>query len=161
MVTMWAVLLHLKYCPRLVLCCLMRLKDTILARSLWTQVPDNPLPLCRKVTVNSADQLLETPLHAWHVEHHGRMVDFAGWSMPVQYSSIMDEHHQTRNALGMFDVSHMGRLYFSGHAIDSFLDRLTTRRVAGVESGRIRYSLMANEAGGILDDVLVYHLVRS
>ncbi len=86
------------------------------------------------------------------------MVDFAGWSMPVQYGSIIDEHHQTRNAVGMFDVSHMGRLYFSGEGVDRFLDKLTTRRVAGVETGKIRYSLMSNETGGILDDVLVYHL---
>lgn len=86
------------------------------------------------------------------------MVEFAGWSMPVQYSSIIDEHKRTRNAVGMFDVSHMGRLYFSGTDVDVFLDRLTTRRVAGVECGKIRYSLMTNEEGGILDDVLVYHL---
>ena len=108
--------------------------------------------------MTSVEQLLITPLHAWHVENNGRMVDFAGWSMPVQYSSIMDEHHQTRKAIGMFDVSHMGRLYFTGSDIDAFLDSLTTRRVAGVDCGKIRYSLMTNEAGGILDDVLVYHL---
>lgn len=78
--------------------------------------------------------------------------------MPVQYSSIIDEHHQTRKAIGMFDVSHMARFYFSGDSIDQFLDRLTTRRVANVECGKIRYSLMTNEEGGILDDVLVYHL---
>ena len=108
--------------------------------------------------MTSINQLLQTPLHSWHVENKGRMVDFAGWSMPVQYSSIMDEHHQTRRSVGMFDVSHMGRLYFQGSGIDVFLDRLTTRRVAGVEPGKIRYSLMTNEAGCILDDVLVYHL---
>ena len=106
----------------------------------------------------TVDQLLETPLHQWHVDQNGRMVDFAGWSMPVQYSSIIDEHHQTRRAIGMFDVSHMGRIYFSGDNVDTFLDSLTTRRVAGVECGKIRYSLMTNQAGGILDDVLVYHL---
>ncbi len=108
--------------------------------------------------MSSVDQLLQTPLHDWHVRHNGRMVDFAGWSMPVQYSSIIDEHHQTRNAVGMFDVSHMGRLYFEGTDVAEFLDTLTTRRVAGVECGRIRYSLMTNQQGGILDDVLVYHL---
>ena len=86
------------------------------------------------------------------------MVDFAGWSMPVQYQSIMDEHHQTRNAVGIFDVSHMGRLYFKGENIDRFLDRLTTRRVAAMDAGKIRYSLMTNESGTILDDVLVYRL---
>ena len=101
---------------------------------------------------------LQTPLHTWHVEQGGRMVDFAGWSMPIQYRSIMDEHHQTRNATGIFDVSHMGRLYFDGEKIDQFLDRLTTRRVAGMDEGKIRYSLMTNESGTILDDVLVYRL---
>jgi aminomethyltransferase len=89
------------------------------------------------------------------------MVDFAGWSMPVQYGSIIDEHHQTRNAFGLFDVSHMGRLYFSGNGVSEFLDSLTTRRVHGIEAGKIRYSLMTNEAGCILDDVLVYHLEGS
>ena len=108
--------------------------------------------------MSPADQLLKTPLHAWHVENKGRMVEFAGWSMPVQYSSIIDEHHQTRNTFGIFDVSHMGRIYFSGSGVDVFLDTLTTRRVAGVECGKIRYSLITNESGGILDDVLVYHL---
>ena len=108
--------------------------------------------------MSSSDSSLQTPLHSWHVEHSGRMVDFAGWSMPVQYTSIMDEHHQTRNAIGMFDVSHMGRLFFSGADIGKFLDTLTTRRVAGVDAGKIRYSLMTNDQGGILDDVLVYHL---
>lgn len=108
--------------------------------------------------MDSDKQLLKTPLHQWHVDHHGRMVEFAGWSMPVQYTSIIDEHLQTRNSIGMFDVSHMGRLYFSGTKVAEFLDGLTTRRVAGVDTGKIRYSLMTNESGGILDDVLVYHL---
>ena len=56
-------------------------------------------------------ELARTPLHDWHVAHGGRMVDFAGWSMPVQYTSIADEHHATRNAVGVFDISHMGRLH--------------------------------------------------
>lgn len=111
--------------------------------------------------MSSVDQLLQTPLHSWHVQQKGRMVDFAGWSMPVQYKSIIDEHHQTRKAIGIFDVSHMGRLYFEGTGVAEFLDTLTTRRVAGVDCGRIRYSLMTNESGGILDDVLVYHLPAS
>ena len=55
--------------------------------------------------------LLRTPLHDWHVAHGGRMVDFAGWSMPVQYTSIVEEHNATRNAVGLFDISHMGRLH--------------------------------------------------
>ena len=108
--------------------------------------------------MSSIEQALTTPLHGWHSENSGRMVEFAGWSMPIQYSSIVDEHNFTRNAVGLFDVSHMGRLWFQGADVAAALDGLTTRRVAGVAAGKIRYSLLTNEGGGILDDVLVYHL---
>jgi aminomethyltransferase len=86
------------------------------------------------------------------------MVDFAGWSMPVQYGSIVAEHQATRTAAGLFDVSHMGRLRLDGAGAVAFLDRLLTRKVVGQGPGKIRYSLVCNESGGILDDVLVYHL---
>jgi aminomethyltransferase len=105
--------------------------------------------------------LAQTPLHDWHASHGGRLVDFAGWSMPVQYSSIVTEHNATRNAVGLFDVSHMGRIRFEGPAAESFLDRIVTRRVAGMQPGQIRYALVTNDAGGILDDVLVYHLLHA
>ena len=103
-------------------------------------------------------QLLETPLHQWHVDHGGRMVKFAGWSMPVQYASIVAEHHQTRNSVGLFDVSHMGRLFFKGPAVDQLLDSISTRRILNVPASKVRYSLICNDDGGILDDVLIYHL---
>jgi aminomethyltransferase len=102
--------------------------------------------------------LKKTPLADWHSAHGGRMVDFAGWSMPVQYGSIVEEHQATRRACGLFDVSHMGRLRFDGPGAAPLLDRLLTRKVVGMGPGRIRYSLVCNESGGILDDVLVYHL---
>jgi|694.fasta_scaffold88587_2 aminomethyltransferase len=102
--------------------------------------------------------MLRTALYDWHVANGGRMVEFGGWEMPVQYTSIMEEHHATRKAIGIFDVSHMGRFYFSGPNIESFMDGLTTRRVVGIEPGRIRYSLMTNDSGCILDDVLFYRL---
>lgn len=86
------------------------------------------------------------------------MVGFAGWSMPVQYGSIVAEHTATRTAAGLFDISHMGRFYFHGEGAAAFLDRLLTRRVFDMQLGKIRYSLMTNEQGGILDDVLVYRL---
>ncbi|MGM0485634.1 MAG: glycine cleavage system aminomethyltransferase GcvT [Planctomycetota bacterium] len=101
---------------------------------------------------------LKTPLHAWHASHGGRMVDFAGWSMPVQFTSIMQEHVATRRSVGVFDISHMGRLEFRGPEPLKLLDRLVTRRVARLKPGGIRYALVTNERGGILDDVLVYHL---
>jgi aminomethyltransferase len=103
-------------------------------------------------------ELLTTPLHAWHVAHGGRMVEFGGWSMPVQYTSISDEHLATRNAVGLFDISHMGRLQFFGPAAAQFLDTMCTRHIANMKPGQIRYSLVCNKAGGILDDVLVYRL---
>lgn len=107
-----------------------------------------------------SDNLARTPLHDWHAAHGGRMVDFAGWSMPVQYASIALEHTATRTAAALFDVSHMGRFRFDGPGAGALLDRLLTRRVLGMAAGKIRYSLVTNEAGGILDDVLVYHLVE-
>lgn len=105
--------------------------------------------------------LAQTPLHAWHAAHGARMVDFAGWSMPVQYASIVAEHNATRSAVGLFDVSHMGRIVFANAtASERFLDRIVTRRVAGMQPGQIRYALVTNDAGGILDDVLVYHVAE-
>ena len=100
-------------------------------------------------------QLRHTPLYDWHVAHGGRMVDFAGWAMPVQYTSIIEEHLAIRSAVGMADISHMGRLRFEGPGAAVFLAELLTRRVADLELGQIRYSLVTNDAGGILDDVLV------
>jgi aminomethyltransferase len=84
------------------------------------------------------------------------MVDFAGWSMPVQYTSIVDEHRATRSAVGLFDVSHMGRLRFKGSEGLAFLDRVLTRDIRDTKPGQVRYSLVTNDQGGILDDVLVY-----
>ncbi len=116
--------------------------------------PPNPAPPAAQL----AAKLAETPLHGWHAANGGRMVDFAGWSMPVQYGSIIDEHHATRRDVALFDVSHMGRLEFVGAEAAEFLDRVVTRRVLDMAPGQIRYGLVCNDAGGILDDVLVYRL---
>jgi aminomethyltransferase len=89
------------------------------------------------------------------------MVDFAGWAMPVQFTSIIEEHTAVRSAVGMADISHMGRLRFEGPGAAVFLAELLTRRVADMELGQIRYSLVTNDAGGILDDVLVGYLHNS
>ncbi len=86
------------------------------------------------------------------------MVDFAGWWMPVSYGSITAEHQATRGAATLFDVSHMGRLRFDGPAAATLLDAVLTRHVAPLAPGRVAYSLVSNEAGGVLDDVLVTHL---
>jgi len=78
--------------------------------------------------------------------------------MPIHYGSIVDEHHACRQAAALFDVSHMGRLRFDGQGAAQLLDHLLTRRVSDLAAGRVRYSLMCNAEGGVLDDVLVSHL---
>lgn len=103
-----------------------------------------------------SNAVLKTPLHDWHASHGGRMVEFGGWSMPVQYSSIVDEHQAVRNRAGVFDISHMGRLDFSGRDAERWLESVTTNHVARLKPGQIQYSLMPNERGGLIDDVLVY-----
>jgi aminomethyltransferase len=103
--------------------------------------------------------LASTPLRDWHAAHGARLVDFAGWEMPVQYTSIVEEHNATRRAATLFDVSHMGRIRFDGPGAEAFLDKLLTRKVVGLTPGKVRYSLMCNGGGGILDDVLIYSLI--
>ncbi len=105
--------------------------------------------------MSTATELLRTPLHAMHLQAGAMMVDFAGWEMPLHYGSILEEHRQTRRSGGFFDVSHMGRLRFTGRDARRFLDRVCTRQIAGMEPGMIRYSLVCNERGGCRDDVLV------
>lgn len=100
--------------------------------------------------------LKRTPFFDFHKLAGGKMVDFAGWEMPIMYRGILDEHNQTRNSGSIFDVSHMGRLYFSGKDAESFLNYVFTRDVSAMKVGQCRYGLLCNEAGGILDDVLVY-----
>lgn len=102
--------------------------------------------------------LRETPLHDWHAGNGGKMVEFGGWSMPIYYDSIVAEHQATRQEVGVFDISHMARLKFTGAAAAQVLDYLLTRRVTDMPPGLIRYGLVANDEGGVLDDVLVYHV---
>src|SRR6185295_5499716 len=91
-----------------------------------------------------------------HVAHKARMVPFGGWEMPVQYSGIIDEHQAVRTASGLFDISHMARLSFGGPDTLALLERVFTNSVATMKDGQVRYGLICNESGGILDDVLVY-----
>ena len=102
--------------------------------------------------------LSQTPLDRLHREAGARMVPFAGYEMPVSYTSIVSEHQCCRTHAALFDVSHMGRLRFDGEGSEELLDKLLTRKVTGMPLGAVRYSLICNEEGGILDDVLVSHL---
>ena len=100
----------------------------------------------------------KTPLNTWHHANNGRMVDFAGWEMPVQYTSIVDEHNAVRKAVGLFDISHMGRLQFMALSGGDFLNHVLTNDTSKLKVGDVRYSLVCQKDGGILDDVLVYRL---
>jgi aminomethyltransferase len=97
-----------------------------------------------------------TPLHEIHLALGARMVDFAGWDMPLQYTSIAQEHQAVRTAAGMFDISHMGRFWLAGAEALPLVQRIFTNNAATLKSGQVRYGLVCNDRGGILDDVLVY-----
>jgi aminomethyltransferase len=99
--------------------------------------------------------LKRTPFYDFHVNSGGRMVDFVGWEMPIVYRSIVDEHEQTRKSGSIFDVSHMGRVHFTGKDAPAFLNKVCTRNFADQKVGQSRYSLVCNDAGGVLDDVIV------
>ncbi len=97
-----------------------------------------------------------TPLRDFHVAHGGRMVDFAGWEMPVQYRGILEEHKAVRRTAGLFDVSHMGEVDVRGPEAGRFLNHLVTNDVGRLYPGRVLYSPMCYPPGGVVDDLLVY-----
>jgi len=100
--------------------------------------------------------LKRTPLRDFHAEHGARLVDFAGWEMPVQYRSILEEHKAVRRAAGLFDVSHMGEVDVQGPGARAFLDSLVTNDVAKLSPGRVLYTPMCYENGTVIDDLLIY-----
>src|SRR4051812_38764295 len=99
---------------------------------------------------------LRTPLYAWHVARGGRMVDFAGWELPVQYAGVLAEHQAVRTSAGLFDISHMGRLSFGGPGAESLIQHVWTNDAGTMADMQVRYGLVCNDRGGIRDDVLVY-----
>lgn len=99
---------------------------------------------------------MKTPLYHHHLQLNGRMVDFAGWEMPVQYTGVLAEHLAVRHRAGLFDVSHMGEFVFSGPQALPLLQFLTTNDVVRLGIGQAHYSLILNEQGGIVDDIIVY-----
>lgn len=100
--------------------------------------------------------LRKTPLYNNHLQSHGRIVDFAGWEMPVQYSGLVDEHHCVRKAVGLFDVSHMGEIVVTGRGALSFLQEMTTNDVSKLVEGQAQYSALCYENGTLVDDIVIY-----
>lgn len=101
---------------------------------------------------------MRTPLFEEHVAAGGRMVDFSGWEMPVQYSGILAEHQAVRTKVGVFDISHMGEFFVQGPGAAAWLEGLLTNRISKLAAGEAHYSLLLNEQGGIIDDLIVYRL---
>jgi len=98
----------------------------------------------------------KTHVYDWHAKH-ARMIEFAGYHMPVWYTSIKDEHMTVRKAVGIFDVSHMVRVLVSGKDATNFLDYIFATNVKKIPIGKAAYTVMCNERGGIVDDLIVYH----
>jgi aminomethyltransferase len=105
-----------------------------------------------------AQTLLKTPLHDRHVALGARMVPFAGWEMPVQYEGVIQEHRAVRIDAGVFDVSHMGEIEVEGPRANELLQGLLSNDLDRIEPGQAQYTLLTNERGGIIDDLIAYRL---
>lgn len=98
-----------------------------------------------------------TPFYKFHLEYGAKMVPFAGFEMPVEYTGVNEEHLKVREAVGVFDVSHMGEIWVKGPKAFDFVQKVTTNDVSVLEPGKVQYSCLPNGKGGIVDDLLVYH----
>lgn len=101
-------------------------------------------------------ELKKTPLISMHQKYKGRLVDFGGWELPVQFEGIIKEHHMVRQNAGLFDVSHMGEIEIKGAGAEDFLQQLVTNNVKGISENQILYALMCYPHGGVVDDLLIY-----
>lgn len=104
--------------------------------------------------------ILQIPLHTFHAENGARFIAFGGWNMPVQYTSILEEHKAVRSAAGLFDVSHMGEFHVYGPDAARFLDLLLVNAIAQAPIGKAIYSPMCTSDGGVVDDLIVYRLAE-
>ncbi len=110
---------------------------------------------------NNFEQLLRTPLFQQHVDLGAKLVPFAGWEMPVQYVGLREEHDNVRNNVGIFDVSHMGEIFVRGPKSLELLEWLTTNNVSKLNDGEAQYSLLPNNEGGLVDDIIIYCLKKN
>ncbi len=101
-------------------------------------------------------RLQHSPLHDEHLRLGASLIDFGGWEMPVKYSGIIEEHHAVREAVGLFDISHMGEIWVSGGRSADYLNWVLTNNIHELGVGQAQYTLMCNESGGVIDDLYVY-----
>src|SRR3970282_24541 len=106
--------------------------------------------------MKTTSNLLTTALQGAHRALGAKLVDFAGWEMPISYAGTLSEHAAVRKAAGLFDIGHMGRIDIRGPGADVFLSSLVTARLDALRPGGARYALICNEKGAILDDIFVY-----
>lgn len=106
------------------------------------------------------ETLRTTPLTSWHRENGAKMAPFAGFDMPVQYSSILAEHEQTRTQAGVFDISHMGEFILKGAGAKAALNTIVSHNLETLGAGKCRYGFLLNESGGIVDDMIIYCLAK-
>jgi aminomethyltransferase len=97
-----------------------------------------------------------TPLYQEHVRRGARIILFGGWLMPVQYTSIVEEHRAVRNDVGVFDISHMGQLVAEGGGAAQWLNEMLTNNVEKLEVGQGQYTFLLNDQGGVIDDLILY-----
>jgi len=100
--------------------------------------------------------LRKTPLYEKHLEHNGKIIDFGGWELPVEYSGILTEHEAVRNMAGLFDVSHMGEILVTGKNAEQYIQNIVTNDISTMENNQIYYSFMCYPNGGVVDDLLIY-----
>lgn len=102
--------------------------------------------------------LSQTPLHGWHVSRRAKMAPFAGWDMPIQYAGIITEHMHTRGRASVFDICHMGEFILKGPGAKDALAKAVTHNLDTLKPARCRYGFLLNEQGGVIDDLIVYHV---
>src|SRR4030088_2929260 len=107
--------------------------------------------------VSDAEQK-KTPLYEEHVRRGAKIIPFGGWMMPVQYTSIVEEHQAVRKNIGMFDISHMGQFVVSGSGALGWLNTMLTNNIEKLDVGQGQYTFLLNDAGGIIDDLIAYRI---
>src|SRR5581483_10781060 len=125
-------------------------------RRRWLRTAGRALTEPSVVSIEAVQTLRRTPLYEQHVQAGARMVPFAGWEMPVQYEGVLAEHRAVRTDSGVFDVSHMGELEVEGPRAADLLQSLLSNDVSKLAPGDAQYTLLTNDEGGIVDDLIVY-----
>jgi aminomethyltransferase len=115
---------------------------------------------------SSTESLLQTPIHGWHKSNNAKLADFGGWEMPIEYGSylnqagekggVLAEHAAVRESVGLFDVSHLGKIEVSGKGALDFLNQILTNDLSKITDGQAQYNMICNESGGVIDDLIVY-----